>query len=278
MTTGTITPFDSSGNNVTSLTVAHSNNGDYLVVGLTRRAGSRTQPTITYGGAAMQNIGYLTPSNDIQMEYSLWGLINPVSGTNNLVISATLGGMIGGCVSLVGAEQAHPAVGARATGFGSDTTPTVTLNSVAIGDIIIDAGGFRNNSVPSGRGANQDLNWSTSTSSNGMSGWSSRKTGVSGTTTMTWTLSATQFWGLTAAYFKPAATGPTPVVDVSWASMETPIGASTPYVDVSWVALGIPKPTALPGIEIAWVGFEAPVDAPQEPVGTLQEQVGTVPI
>jgi hypothetical protein len=184
-----------------------------LIVGISidRTSNVNVISGVTYGGVALTNIGNTTSTSNVN-RVSLWRLVNPASGTANVVVTPVDGNsvdFIAGATSYFGVHQTTP-VGLFAqvssTGGGN---PSVDVSS-AIHDLVVDAvsvnGALLGSSISVG--ANQTQRYQTNTAGllgGGMIGAGSTEAGAP-TVTMSWGLSALlgASWGIGAVALKPA--------------------------------------------------------------------------
>ncbi|MCX6069458.1 MAG: hypothetical protein NTU91_01160 [Chloroflexi bacterium] len=198
VTIGTSTTYHSDATYQAAHTFAHNNNKEVVVIGFCVSAWenvARTISSVTYGGVACVEIGYLMFYQDGDERYYVgaYKCMAPPSGANNVVITANAAvSCSGGAISLggVGAIGA----GATATGGGGGHTVTVNVPS-AVGDTVIDIAALRanNNQWQAWTiGASQVSIW-TDLHSDGADGRADQETSSSyevatgATTTMSWT-------------------------------------------------------------------------------------------
>lgn len=107
-------------------TWSHNSNGDFLLVAV---EGTSDTTGVAYGGVAMTQIGTDLSHTGFARIMNIWGLVNPASGANNIVLT---GGANQNCtaVSISGVDQTSVAV--AATGFNSAYLGSVTDNTITI--------------------------------------------------------------------------------------------------------------------------------------------------
>jgi len=114
----------------TSFTISGSDR--YLVVGVAVQSSSTTVSTITYNSISLTSINSRTTSGATFGKTMLYGLVNPSSGTNNLVVTASASGFlwIYG-ISLTGVDQTTPIspAGGATNGTTSGTSVTTSITT-----------------------------------------------------------------------------------------------------------------------------------------------------
>lgn len=137
----------SGGNRILIVSVVHNNKGGANVL------------SVTYGGVGMTLLTTVVSGSGGSGDATLtvWGRVNP-TGNMNLPVVVTLAGgltrmMAGGSISYFNAEQTLPTIGngrvtsARNTGGLGVNDPSVSVNSMIVGDIAMDALGVANTPV-----------------------------------------------------------------------------------------------------------------------------------
>lgn len=123
------------GGSVSSTTLSHTvgtGSARYLVVGTVFRGGANLVATaVTYNGVAMTKIGS-DRTNAGACNSNIWGLVNPASGTNDVVVtySGTGNTMLVVASSYTGVHQTNPVDNNTGT-TGTGTTFTASLTPVA---------------------------------------------------------------------------------------------------------------------------------------------------
>jgi uncharacterized repeat protein (TIGR01451 family) len=203
----------------TSLSVGAAANR-LLIVGVSLNRQQRTTVavnTVTDGAATLTSLGNETDTgNDRRVE--MFYLVNPASGTNNIVVSFTnlsAGNNVGvvvGAASFSNVDQATPvrAFTAARGNIGSNPTVNVTSN---VGEMVVDTLAITGNRT-AGAGAGQTTQWGqndgTNLNTTDVYGYGSTQAGAA-TVTMSETLSGTSSWALGAVSIIPAITVPATV-------------------------------------------------------------------
>lgn len=81
---------------------------------------------VTYNGVAMTEV--VTPGSS-NSDASIWVLLNPASGANNIVVSKAAGEPVGVFGISFAGVTSSPGYGAQAKADGSSTTPSATVNT-----------------------------------------------------------------------------------------------------------------------------------------------------
>jgi len=181
-----------------------------LLVGVVIRSSSTSVTSITYNSLALTYLSSVL-SNDVRTE--LWYRKNPPSGAHNVVV--TIGAsrmMAAGAMSFTGVHQTTT-FGTAMTNANSNTAPTVNVSS-ATDELVVDVVGQRDPDAPNtltahASQAERFKKASTSGSNANVRLGGSTETGAA-TTTMSWTLSPGDDWGIIAVPLKPAPAAPTP--------------------------------------------------------------------
>ena len=115
----------------TQLTISHVNNGNLLVVGVGANNNNDIITGITYAGSAMTRAGVgIIAANNISAY--MYYLLNPSTGTNNIVISSGSSVLFQGeGVSYTGARQTPQPDASTGTTITSGTSAANTLTTVA---------------------------------------------------------------------------------------------------------------------------------------------------
>ena len=136
---------------------------------------------ITYG---TQSLSRITSTGTGRPSVEIWGLVNPVSGTANVVINTSVAGSIkAGVTTFAGVNPTTPI---RNSVTGSGTGNSSLAIGSATGDLVYDVVGYNNNPAITA-GGGQTVRWNVTGSSN-MTGASSTKAGAASVTT-TWNVS-----------------------------------------------------------------------------------------
>jgi len=207
-----ITPFDlmatqldvdsvanSTGTSVSSLTYSLNNvAGTGLIVGVCVNDGASAHITgVTYAGVAMtQAVTLLDDSPGSQTETALYYLASPATGSNNVIVSLSAGGLNinSGAISVTNANIAAM-IGATTTKKQANgTTCTQDLTTTYDNSMVIDVWGQSGTSsanVPTA--ANQTSQWLNSTSRTAFG--SSKTTTTAGAQTMAWSWTTSRITG-----------------------------------------------------------------------------------
>lgn len=170
--------------------------------------------SVTYGGTSMvQAVNEVVPSGGgAASSAQIWGLANPSSGAQTVVVTYTTVGVFSQCwaVTVTGSNTSS----CFRTSTGSNATsgsPSTTLSGTISGDLVVDIAAV--NTYPStsisSAGSGQTQRGSTLTVGGNQAAVST-KSATTTSTTMSWTLGASAIWGqaVAAFYFVPT---PTPV-------------------------------------------------------------------
>lgn len=190
--------------NATSGSLSHTCSGSNRVL-YARIIGFQddTVTGVTYAGSAMTRVAYAPDGGAIRGNSQIWRLIAPATGANNITVSMSVARRIylqG--ISFTGADQTTPDGTPNQQGpTTSSTAPSIAVSSAA-GEIVIDAMGALNNPTATvGAGQTQDFNLANSVS---LIGCGSNEAGAA-SVTMSWTLSAANFWWTCAIPVKPVS-------------------------------------------------------------------------
>lgn len=201
--------------NALSLTFAFTNtSGTLLVCAIgwgDRQFGSNTfaLSSVTYNSVALTSaivIQYDNTSDGAALYY----LLNPATGSNNLVITFTGGSgtnnraIEAGCTSFVGNDTVSPIGVTNSAKFDTgagDTTPSVTLAGTSSGNIIMDAMATGSGFSSTGQTLNWSINQNVLTAGGNAA---SSRAAAGGSVTMSYTV-VQDYWGIVAAEIKAAA-------------------------------------------------------------------------
>lgn len=128
------TTSGSAGISATSLTISHTVSGSNTIL-IVRASTKDSDPTsVTYNSTSLTKLA--TQHNSAQY-VSIWYLINPASGTHNVVVNGTAGFTpIIGVTSFTGVHQSSP-FGTVVSGNFSGSAPSLTVSS-ATGEMVMD--------------------------------------------------------------------------------------------------------------------------------------------
>lgn len=121
--------------NADGASVAHNNNGNFLLVATNNTAD--TVSGVTFNSVSMTQIGTSQFNTATSRYLTLWGLVAPSSGSYNIVITGG-GSPQNRAVSCLGVHQTTPYTNITTNGSTS-TSATVTLTTSATGSFIIGA-------------------------------------------------------------------------------------------------------------------------------------------
>lgn len=168
-----------------------------LLVGISTR--DRSVTSVTYSGTPMILVG--TINNGIDARITIYRLINPPSGTANVVVNfsgSTSKGAVISATSFRGVDQTDP-LRTFNSAIGTSTTPSVSISSVA-GDLVYDVLSKRNTGT-SAPGSSQTERLDLS--SGEIRGAGSTAPATTTSTTMSWTISSAK-WAIGGVAIKPA--------------------------------------------------------------------------
>jgi len=182
-----------------------------LIVGVSSEGTNSSSETmthtgVTFGGVALTQVGSTFRYNtSIPNDYlSYWYLLNPTSQTANIVVTGTKSASTtayirAGTTVLQGVKQQAPEAYNTAMGNGTALSVSITTltDSAWIVDIASGAQG-NNNLAPQ---ADQTEHWETT--SNIRANGSTKSLASHAATTMSWTTTPSEDWGMFAAAFTP---------------------------------------------------------------------------
>jgi uncharacterized repeat protein (TIGR01451 family) len=152
---------------------------------------------VTYGGQALTFLAAINDSsNDSRTE--VWYRLSPLTGNNNVVVTAA--GMGGGdtVAAIVGAttySNANQVAPGANTAEGHGSTAGVTVTGTTATDVVIDFLSSREVATfTPGAGQTPGYSVATGPSNDDVRAGSSRRAAVAGSTPMTWTLSKNVRW------------------------------------------------------------------------------------
>jgi hypothetical protein len=206
---------------VTSLTWSHTTgagNNRVLLVTVAWRDNSTTVSGVTYNSIALSKVGSTVLSTNGYVQFELWQLLAPPTGTFNVVVTrAGSARMAASALTLAGVDQTTP-IEATNTAIGNSVTPSVSVTTVTNNAWVVDVLAFRREDagagdVPTGTpGTGQTERWSAYVESGGTTsdirdkGSTKGPIASAGATTMSWTLTGNPYeWAHLAASIKPAA-------------------------------------------------------------------------
>lgn len=214
----------STGSNVTSLTVSHTTGtaaNRLLLVGVSDRENAGL--TVTYDGDPLEEYGHQVSSTNARTH--IFYMVNPPSGTFNVVVTATSNNFDKGCIvgvmTFSGVDQNTP-LNTYTSLYGSSTNPTLNNIPTATNELVYNVVALSKTDL-TGVGTGQTSRWNIA-SGDDMRGGGSTKPGPGTTTSMSWT-SAKGDWSMSAVSIKPV-----PVADLG---ITKTVNNSTPYIGQS---------------------------------------------
>ncbi len=170
-----------------------------MLVGISQK--NKLVSSVTYGGTPLTLVGEEIDNGNARMH--LYSLINPPSGTANVVVNLSANpdkGIIVGVTTFSGVDQATPLGNFAGTQSGGGN-PSVNVSS-AVGELVYDVVSIRNASLIIGAGQTQ--RWKID-SGGEMYGGGGTETGAA-STTMSWSSSDDETdWAIGAVSIKPAS-------------------------------------------------------------------------
>ena len=199
-----------------SLTWSHttgSGSNRLLLVGVALEPDSQgtTVSTVTYSGQSLTRAGF-QQSSDNEARMEIWRLVNPPSGTANVVVTLNQScddAVVAVASTFSGVHQTTP-LGTFASSQSDlgDAAPQPSLSlTSAAGELVFDmlALDDADSVTAPGGGQTQRLNLTQTDSDSGITGAASTKAGAS-SVTLSWT-TGPDSWALGAVSIKPATTG-----------------------------------------------------------------------
>jgi hypothetical protein len=190
----------------TTLTYSHTiaAGANYLKVGVGLNGGPPGSTSgVTWNGVSMTLLGSeLAP--DIFIKVSYWYLLNPDSGTHNVIVTDTQGtDAIASCASSYSGVNLVTPHGTTATNTGTTTGPTVDVSS-ASGELVVDAVGVRDTTLTAcGQTQRGNVNDGGPNIAQGVA-----EAAGAGSVTMSWTAGAATAWGIIGVSLKGAGLTP----------------------------------------------------------------------
>jgi hypothetical protein len=206
----TVIAFDAASSttaNAGSVTWSHTVAGAnrVLLVGVSiRNNAGQTVSGVTYAGQPLTPVVSLSNGTSVRAE--LWQRVGPATGANNVVVTLSASArFVAGAVSFTGVDQTNP-IDAFNSNSGSSNAPAVNVATVTDYAWVVDTLANRvNATAAAGAGQTQRWNNATGGGTNNVRGAGSTEGPKfpPGAVTMSWTLSSSQDWALTAAALKP---------------------------------------------------------------------------
>ena len=228
-----------------SLSWSHTCSGSerLLVVGTNSgdlSPGDRPVSSITYNSVNLTKVRSDDSGNG---RSEIWYLVNPASGVNTIQVNyaGTNVNVQAGAVSLNGVDQSSP-LDAHNGATGSSSSPSVSVTTIADNAWVLDAL-LVDNSPTITVGSGQTQRWSqNNTNSRGRGSTEGPKT-PAGSVTMSWSLSSSRSWRISAAAFAPSTvvtiSPPSLILTASFPAT-TGILASNPGALASILSLLVP--------------------------------------
>lgn len=220
---------NSSGNNVGGSTsifswshTTGSGSNRIMIVGVSVKftAGSEHVVSISYGAQSLTFLRADNSSGSIRSE--IWYLIGPNTGTNTVTVNlSTSQKATGGSVTYSGVSQTAPVYADSAGGNGTSNSPSASItastpNSFLVGNLAVRLSGSSAPPVTS-EGSGQTIRWDNATqydSSSNNRGHGSEMGPVTGSQSISWTLSGSASWAVSVVALKPALQPPSVHADV----------------------------------------------------------------
>ena len=184
----------------TPITISHTTgtgSNRLMLVGISQP--NRTVTSVTYGGVPLILVGQ--ENNNGNARIAIYRLVNPASGTANVVVNFSSNpdrGAIVNVTTYTGVDQTIP-LGTFASAQNKNTNPAITL-AAATGDLVYDVVAVKNATVTVTAGQTQRWNMSSSSE---IDGAGSTRPGAA-STAMSWTASFIEDWAIGAVAIKPA--------------------------------------------------------------------------
>ena len=203
--TGTSTVAKTTTGSGSSLTYSHTSNGDPLFVSAVRfsSGGNQTITAVTFGGVALTKVAAAVDSNSSDW----WWLAAPVAGTANIVITTVGGSWIASGARNVNLSDLTGAPRFRfASANASSTAPSVTITS-EVGGLVLDAVYSDSNNQVFTVGAGQTQQFAQNSIANTDSKTAGSSEAGAASVTMSWTLSISDAWSISALSITQMPTG-----------------------------------------------------------------------
>ena len=230
-----------------------------LTIGVSLRWQLSSVSGITVNGSSsgVSQVAAVTNTTNPSSRVELWKLANPPSGTVTIVATFAGGSTnaVCGATTWLGVDPSAPISAFPAfSDTGNGTSPaSVQVTGVATGDAIQDVLAVsRSSGTPTAsESGGQTSLWNLVDTSGRPLGASSYKTGVSGTQTMSWTLTGGGDWAAVAAVIKAVPGGPTSTPTMT----PTPTVTSTP-TPPPWLETGSYTGDGNSGLTIGGLSFQ----------------------
>ncbi len=227
------------GNNVknANLTYSFTNTaGTLLIVCATAGDAVQSISGVTYNGVAMSPVASVRSHDGTTGAYSsLWSLLNPATGANNVVVtksgSNASGYIISGAVSFTGNAATNPIAQSLTNNATSGTTASVTVPNTTAGNMVVDCA--TNGSAMGSSLQTLNFEKNVNDSDYGNNAASSYAT-AGGSVTMGYTGDASDGWGIVAAEIKANTVSDTQAPTVPTNLSATAVSSSA--INLSWTA------------------------------------------
>ena len=253
-------------------TFTHVNSaaGNAIFAGMTCFSGTTNNVTaITYGGAAMPQLGAFVPANNVGTGgNAIYGKVAGLAtGTNNVAVTFTISeDHNGGSVSFTGAGS----FGTPATAFASGASVTVSVPGTTAGNMIAAAASFGSNGGTWGVSSGGTLRWKRdvsagSGSDNTVGGtWAA----AGGTQSVGFTNSLSDYWALNAVEVKVPVAGTTVTAGLATAAGAAGAPAILKGAVAGLAAAAGTAPAATAKVPVVMLPGVAAATAAAPPAGT----------
>jgi len=186
------------------LTWAHTCTGSDrgLIVGISWwNGGDPTNVAVTYNSVSMTQEADISASDAARVR--IFSLIAPATGSNTISVSwagSNTDPMVGGAVSVTGADQTDLIQRAASTNSGTSTTASVTVTS-ATGEFVVDTMTAPDTPTENGDGTQR---WNVN--GTGLFGAGASAPGAA-SVNMSWSLASSVAWAIAAVSIAPSAAG-----------------------------------------------------------------------
>jgi uncharacterized repeat protein (TIGR01451 family) len=208
------------GSNVTTISVSHTTGtalNMLMLVGVSYRENQTM--SVSYGEDPLELVGVQQTSANART--AIFKLINPPSGTDNVIVTASgnfdKGGIVG-VMTFSGVDINTP-LNTYASASGTTANPTLSNIATATNELVFSVVAVRDRDI-TGMGTNQTSRWNIQ-SGDEMRGAGSTKPGDGTTTSVSYTAVADD-WSLSAVSIKP-----TPIADLQ---ITKSVNNLTPYI------------------------------------------------
>lgn len=169
--------------------------------------GGDTTCTATYNSVSCTERVNRTTTATFNKTSHLYNLGNPSSGAQTVALAFNEGAYGGAGSTTVTGSDPTTVFSNTTSDVNSGSSIGITACTSAVGELVMDAGGFYNGNPPTGVGAGQTIDWNDHNDGNGGYYFSSHKDGASSVAT-SWTgANITTDGNIVAGSFKAAASG-----------------------------------------------------------------------